>query len=1364
MTIISRPSGVSFSGNLVPFRIMAYLPITFTLSCDGTEVLSQKYVPDSDGMVEIDLRPVVEDLLSFDLRATATAYVQPSIMKTFTAVVDGGSYVFTVIRGGVDNLSDTVANFLSGHFLTWQPNVKGVTYSSPEYLTYYAAVACTVKVKAYFTDSSGQVTSNSTVVLAELTAGSVWTVPVQYAIIAGKFGSLPAYYDVWVESGGTTLNNVQRYFAELPKSTDEDWILFENSLGGIDCFRAYGSVELAYRHEHQTAVSGDEMQEYRVDTEPLMKKNTGVLSKREAMWLLDFFPSLGKYIYTGGSLRRIVVTDSSVSGKLRLEPVSFSFSFRYVDLRPYLNLPAGELPAQMLEITVPDVGSFSLPPRLSEFPRIRPGGGVLIPAQQSWSDSWGVIPWEYIADLITGDCRGIFLRKDMDDETPYNLGVGGTLDAFRVVGRSGIQAGYPYERGVSGAFISAAGRADLESSLIRDYLSSLVFREGFFGEGFKLWNDNGTWKLTVDQLTVRQIMNVYELIINKVRAVGGTLVISPASGKVKSVADDGYNYRITFEEGNDSFAMNDLIRMQRYTGRDVAGGGDGQVVSGYWVEVNGLGTNADGEQWVTVSKRDEGLWSIPAVGDEVVQMGNTANEGRQSLISLSAAEDGVPRIEILGGVDKRNFTSSLRVRLGGLDDITDADFPDDDQPHGDGLYSDNVYLKGRFVMSNGQEVETYFTVQEGLFKSVIGNATASVMTARDNYLANAGFAQSLQKWQVESGVVYFTDNDGSWLFANDGMLSHVTREAEMGDHLGIPTLHIVNGSVTQGNSDMQRHPVPVKNMDNLKEAVPVWLTFMYKVSEAGTLKIAILDEDTTGFASFTPFHVEQVMQVSDEYALASFSGYWSGSGDFCLSFSGDINIYGLYFWSDAELKYATLIEQTEEAIRLEAVARNNMGTELFATWELRAQSIESRVSATESGVSDYTSFKQTAQGFHAEIVAARNGLASLKANIDATAAGAVSTFKADYFDGLATRVGTAESNISQNATDISLKVSTTDYNGDTIIGKINLNSTTATISASRIVLTGAVTFSSFDQSLQATINGKANTADLGTFATRSSLATSDITQAIANAVMSNQNAQTFGSLAALSSVSDSVLTQALRDTIASKVVKGELNATNLGSTLNTAIGLIANANGTSKLGSIAYLSDIANAACNGVTFISGGYINTGLIDVGSIVCTEIAAVRGTVGGVAIHDNYLGTAVSTTTGSSVQIELRPGRMAASGNGRWAIVDCNSTDQYTLMLSSASNDYGALSVTGRAYVNGHTVLTGHIVTSDYTLPANSPIGKIVFNPYGYAFTAPSGEYIISESSSSGTDTVDAAESGFSKFYIKITSNRWKVYNCH
>ncbi len=943
MTVISRPVSINFSGNLPPFRIRAYSDVTFVLSSEGTELLRQKYVPDSDDLIVIDLRPVIEDSLSFVLQDGSVPYVQPSLMKEFTAEIDGDSYSFTVLRGGIDRLSDLPADYLRTHFLTWQPHLKEVAYSSPEFLTYYAAVDSEVKVRGYRVNASGAVVQGEVFRLASLTAGSVWTFSVQYAYVAGVIGGdLPAYYDVWIEASGVAQTGVMRYVADGRKSLDEDWILFENSLGGIDCFRAYGKLDLAYRHGHKVGVREEEMTEYDVDTERLYKKDTGVLDRRQAMWLTDFFPSRGKYISSGGSVRRIVVTDSSVSGGLRREPLSFGFTFRFAEVRPYLNLPDMEVPADMLDVSVPDLGSFLLPPRLSEFPRIEPGEGVLIPAQQSWDDSWGVIPWSYFRELLEEIAGGGFLTKDRDSETPHSLSVGGQLLARLVIGINGLQAGMPYVRGKSGAFISGEGRADLESAFIRDYLSSVLFREGFFGEGFKLWNDNGIWKMNVDQLTVRQIMRVYELLINRIRAVGGTLAVTAASGKIKSVADDGYNYRITFEKDNDAFVMHDLIRMQRWTGSDVASGGDGLVVKGYWVEVNGCGYNADKEQWVTVSKNDEGLWAVPSVGDEVVQMGNTTDATRQGVIVISATEGEVPKIEILGGVDRRSFEGRLKVRLGGLDDITDADFPDDDQPSGDGLYGSNVYLKGRFVMANGQDVMTYFTIQEGLFRSVIGNAAGSVMTSRDNYLANAGFAQSLDGWQVATGVIYFTDAEGNWLFANGGMLSHVSRDVEIGDHLGIPTLHIVNGSVCQRNADMQRHPLPVTNLAGNKEAVPVWLTFHYKANTAGTIKIYIVGEDTEGFETFTPFGVERSLTASEDYALFSYSGYWSGTGDFVLSYDGDINIYGLTLWSDNEAKYATLIEQTESHILLEAQARTALGVRV-ASLEVTADKITAYV-------------------------------------------------------------------------------------------------------------------------------------------------------------------------------------------------------------------------------------------------------------------------------------------------------------------------------------------------------------------------------------------------------------------------------------
>ena len=53
-------------------------------------------------------------------------------------------------------------------------------------------------------------------------------------------------------------------------------------------------------------------------------------------------------------------------------------------------------------------------------------------------------------------------------------------------------------------------------------------------------------------------------------------------------------------------------------------------------------------------------------------MGNTENPLRQNLISISATEDGQPRVDILDGVMAKNFNGCLRCRVGNLDGIKTA--------------------------------------------------------------------------------------------------------------------------------------------------------------------------------------------------------------------------------------------------------------------------------------------------------------------------------------------------------------------------------------------------------------------------------------------------------------------------------------------------------------------------------------------------------------------------------------------------------------------------------------------------------------------------------------------------------------------
>ncbi|MCD7937129.1 MAG: hypothetical protein LUG98_09745, partial [Tannerellaceae bacterium] len=262
-TVLTKPDALSLSGNMKKFILSTSALVSFILKKGTQTIIERTYEPATDGRVTIDLQDVVENELSFFFTDTQAIYTQPNLVADFTAVIDGVSYPFRVIRAGVAAFNNTPANFLTYNFLTWQPTRKKVTYYTPEFLTYYATVNCTVQLRAYF---EGNETLE--IKLADLTASNAYTIPLQYGIVAGKFNHrLPGAYDVWVQDPeGNRLTYIQRYQAEGMRSEHEAWILFENSLGGIDTFRAYGEQELNAEHTHNFLENDHILSEYRTET------------------------------------------------------------------------------------------------------------------------------------------------------------------------------------------------------------------------------------------------------------------------------------------------------------------------------------------------------------------------------------------------------------------------------------------------------------------------------------------------------------------------------------------------------------------------------------------------------------------------------------------------------------------------------------------------------------------------------------------------------------------------------------------------------------------------------------------------------------------------------------------------------------------------------------------------------------------------------------------------------------------------------------------------------------------------------------------------------------------------------------------
>lgn len=283
--------------------------------------------------------------------------------------------------------------------------------------------------------------------------------------------------------------------------------------------------------------------------------------------------------------------------------------------------------------------------------------------------------------------------------------------------------------------ITKEGQLQYLSAIIYEFLSSETFFPGFLGEGFKIWLENGNWNIECDNLTVRQTMNIFELLIQKIRSVNGAIVVSQSNGKVTAVEDTGTQYKITFGEEFPTFQEGDLIRCQSWSKNNL---------KFYWVEVK---TAAD--DYVLCDK-SEFSNVVPAVGDEVVQMGNTKNAERQALIYITAQESGKPYIEILNGVKTKSLTGTDRTRLGDLSNIVDPDFTGEAAVKGTGFYSTNAFLKGIFVLRNGKRVEDEIQVAKDVAAEANRNAEAALSAAetaknRLDKWADDGFISPTEK-------------------------------------------------------------------------------------------------------------------------------------------------------------------------------------------------------------------------------------------------------------------------------------------------------------------------------------------------------------------------------------------------------------------------------------------------------------------------------------------------------------------------------------------------------------------------------------------------------------------------------------------
>ena len=475
----------------------------------------------------------------------------------------------------------------------------------------------------------------------------------------------------------------------------------------------------------------------------------------------------------------------------------------------------------------------------------------------------------------------------------------------RTKGRITFEQGVVFGQEENGR-VDGKGNADLLTLVVRELLRSANYDGGGMTDnGWRIGLDEDLLShLIVDKITVRRVMNVFELLINKVRSVGGQICVSAANGKIKTVQEQGDYWHITFEQEN-TFVAHDLMRCQVFTGTSQRA---------YWVEVAGTVNGG------ILVEKSEFETSQPEEGDECVLMGNTETVNRQNLVLISASEDGHPRVDVLDGVNAKNFDHALRARLGNLDDIKDDRFPLDNQPKGNGLYADNVYLRGTFLLSTGEDIKTKLEITEGKVQSAIDSVRNDFLSEK-GYLNNPTFTSGLEKWNSENETVFFLVGN-KWIWANGNVLSKKGDGASVVTDMGRTVVRIRNKYILQKHGNLRYVPTFPTNDEGQKEALPVYLTFFYRCAKAGTLKVRFENVDKTGFANFNSMEINEEIAETDGYVQYTGNGLWNGTGDFRLEFDGDIYMYMLVLSTDKyealTHRYRTLFEQSERLVKISA--------------------------------------------------------------------------------------------------------------------------------------------------------------------------------------------------------------------------------------------------------------------------------------------------------------------------------------------------------------------------------------------------------------------------------------------------------------
>lgn len=672
----------------------------------------------------------------------------------------------------------------------------------------------------------------------------------------------------------------------------------------------------------------------------------------------------------------------------------------------------------------------------------------------------------------------LFLRKDIDDTAQGNITFCASIHSKDYI------AGFDTGRGW---MIEQTGDTDFNSVDVRSNLvvgnrsGSPKFISGFpNGIGWDLSPykrinaadvEETKWRLEIDDINVRGKMRVYEFVISQLRGENDNVIFAGMMRVDHADPENNIIYLDT-EKGvlYNPFRAGDILMVQRFGGMPSAEN-NYNVIKQYELRVKEayVGNLSDGEErvdWIEVEKF-VGDWADVAERDVLTRVDSLTDSTRKGIVKVTTVDEiGAPYIDVVYGM-KTNPETATKVRMGNLSGVRTRN--NRDLTGVWGLYAEGAVLENStYYMENGQTVEQNFSVLNGKLESEISTIKSDMSLEAGNILKNSSFGSNMRYWDSTDEVHFIWTEDG-YVYGSDAFYVEKSKVADMVADNGRYVLRLRNNGIKQLNSEMSLDGVDFGSKED--EQKPNFsFSFFYKPLTSGTLK--------AGFAG-KELYAEESLQPTSGFGQYSKYATWDGTGDFEISYTGEMLLYGVSLYNDkladAKIYLEGKITQTAEALtsdykKLIVDSEGRINESMESQFKQTAEEISLRVTK-ETYDADMSKLTTSINSQFSVQAGQISAVSTRVDNINKTIANAGWITTADgnklWADKYMSDGTLLTSAITQNAREISLKVSSSDFTGNTIVSKINLLNGSAKIEAKNIDLIGKVTFSMLDSDAQA---------------------------------------------------------------------------------------------------------------------------------------------------------------------------------------------------------------------------------------------------------------------------------------------------------